>query len=293
MKEFLFYLKSRGNRLDLIPEYLLLLGKQLLGRQFSDKRETNAQKIDVLIPTATKDLPLLKDVVVSLKNINHPLNKIYIVSPETEELKRFCQENSLVFVNELDVLPYDKGQIEYRVKGQDRSGWIYQQLLKLSGDKIVEQENYFVLDADTLLINNINLIENGRFVFFQNKEWNEPYFATFKKLFGYPTTNKLSFTSHMMIFNKKMLQEMKNEIEEKHGQNWDKVYISMADPEEASCISDYDNYANWVLIHHPSLVKQKPLYNKGLSRSKLLSLDDLEKIYGPHYKTISFHSYIK
>lgn len=293
MKEFFFYLKSRSKRLDLVPDYLLLLVKQLLGRQFLDKREVNTQKIDVLIPTATKDLPLLKDVIISLKNINHPLNKVYIVSPKTEELKNFCQENGLVFVDELDVLPYSKSQIKYRVKEQDRSGWIYQQLLKLSGDNIVEQDNYFVIDADTIIVSKINLIENGKFIFFQNKEWNEPYFRTFKKIFGYNTINRLSFTSHMMIFNKKMLQEMKEEIERKHHKKWDSVYLSMTDTNEMSCISDYDNYANWVLVNYPELVLQKPLYNKGLSRSKLLSFADLENTYGINYKTISFHSYIK
>lgn len=293
MKSFLFYLRSRRRRIDLIPSFILLLFKELLKISFTDKKVNDGQEIDILIPTATKDLSLLQDVISSLRHINQTINKIYIVSPETENLINFCQENGYNFVNEIDALSYGKDKINYKVNGVDRSGWIYQQLLKLSGDKIIEKDNYFVLDADTLLVNNINLIEDGKFVFFQNKEWNQPYFETFRKIFGYSTINKLSFTSHMMIFNKKMLDEMKTEIEKKHGKSWDQVYISMADPKEASCISDYDNYANWVLIHHPDLVKQKPLYNKGLSRSKLLSLNQLEMVYGPNYKTISFHSYIK
>jgi len=292
MKSFLFYLKSRRQRIDLVVYFIWLLLKEFFKVSFIDKKEIDGPKIDVLIPTATKDYPLLADVLLSLKNIYQPLNKIYVVSPDTKEIRAFCQNNNCLFIDEKEVLPYGKNAIAYKVGNVDRSGWLYQQLLKLSGDKFVEQDNYFVIDADTLLVNKINLIENHRFVFFQNKEWNNPYFVTFKKLFGYRAINKLSFTSHMMIFNKKMLEEMKREIETKYGQSWDKVYISMADPKEASCISDYDTYANWVLIHHPEFVLQKPLYNKGLSRSKLRPFAELEKIYNKNYKTISFHSYI-
>ncbi|EKE21539.1 MAG: hypothetical protein ACD_7C00198G0001 [uncultured bacterium] len=170
---------------------------------------------------------------------------------------------------------------------------MYQQLLKLSGDKIAKNENYFILDSDTVLVSENNFMEDGKFVFLQNKEWHQPYFDSFEKIFGYRTKNKLSFTSHMMIFNKVMLQEMKGEMEKKWRKPWDQVYLSTVNENEMSCVSDYDTYANWVLCNYSEKVIQRPFYNKSIKRENFADLKELERIYGNKYKSISFHSYLK
>jgi len=294
MKDLLYYSLDRikaGNFFLIYPLFLLQL--KLFFKIGFEPKNPAQKEIDIVIPTISKDFSLLDNVISSLKNLKQTVNKIFIVSQENDEIISFCKKNNLVFIEEKSLLGYGKEKIDYQVNKIDRSGWIFQQLLKLSGDKIVEKEDYLVLDSDTVLTATNSFVDNNRFVFYQNKEWHQPYFESFKKIFGYTTKNKLSFTSHMMIFNKKLLSEMKQEMEKRWGKSWDQVYLMTINNKEASCVSDYDTYANWVLYHHPNLVTEQPFYNKSLSRKKLDSLSTLEKNYGKRYKSVSFHSYIK
>ncbi len=293
IKGFIFQIKSRVERPHLILYFIILRIKKFFKIGFETDTNKHSPKIDIMIPTVSKDFTLIKDVIDSFLKINHEINKIFVVAPPHEEIVQYCSKNNLQFVDEKTVLGYGKDAIKYFVNNTNRNGWIFQQLLKLSGENIVEMDNYFILDSDTIIANNFSLIENDKFIFYQNEEWHSAYFKAFYKIFGYKTINKLSFTSHMMIFNKNMLRLMKKEMEAKKGKSWDEVYLSTIDPNEASCISDYDTYANWVLCNFPNKVIQRPLYNKALSRDKLQEVKNNMGRYSKILKTISFHSYIK
>lgn len=297
MKEYFFNIKTRlrsSKRLRIIFAYNLLLIKKTFKIGFGEAKKQLDAKIDILIPTISKDFDLLKEVIAAVKkNVGHTINKIFIVSRNEQLITDFCKEHGYVFIDELSVLGYGKNEITYKVGDLDRSGWMFQQLLKLSGEKFAEMENYLVVDSDTILINPHSFIEDGKFVFLQNEEWNDPYFTSFEALFGYKTKTLLSHTSHMMIFNTKKLALMKQELEKKHGMSWDKAYAGTANSTEASCISDYDTYANWMLCNFPAEVKDRIFYNKGLSRTFFGPLEELTRKYSSRYDSLSFHSYIK
>ena len=272
--------------------WLILRFKKILKIDFrTNCAEADKESIDIVIPTISKDQELLGLVIPSLAQICQPINKIYIVSPENDFIKNFCIENNCQFVEEKSVLGYDKNNIDYKVDNLNLGGWFFQQLLKLSGDKFVEKKNYFVLDSDTILLNQHNLIQNNKFILFENEEWNDLYFKNFKKIFGYQTQNRLSFTSHMMIFNVDYLKEMKEELEKKHHKDWDMVYRSTIEQGKESCISDYDTYANWLLIRHPDRIITKPLYNRSIKRDQLKNLKERINILKKKYNSISFHSH--
>ena len=55
-------------------------------------------------------------------------------------------------VDEQDVLPIRRDDIDYQFGSVDRSGWLFQQLLKLSADTISSSDHVLVLDADTVMI---------------------------------------------------------------------------------------------------------------------------------------------
>ena len=84
---------------------------------------------------------------------------------------------------------------------------------------------------------------------------------------------------------------MKKELEKKHNKKWFDVYVSTISPEEQSCISDYDTYANWMLYNYSNEAEILPFYNKSISRKYLGNLSDLAKKH-INLKSISFHSYI-
>jgi hypothetical protein len=296
MKNYLFHIKCRfksSRAFEFIIAYHIHLVKKLLKIGFVQKTPNSLEKIDIVIPTISKDFVVLETLLASIKkHVLHPVNKFYIVSRDADEIKNFCIKNDCVLIDEISVLGYGKNTIEYKVGNLDRSGWIFQQLLKLSGDKFVEMDNYLIVDSDTIFINPHVFIDNGKYVFPQSSEWHEPYFVAFKKIFGYPVKSKLSYISHMMIMNTSKLIEMKKEIETTHLLSWDKVYLSTIDTKKGSCVSDYDTYANWILCKYPELVINRPSYNKGFRREKFNTLKNLEVKYNRYLNTISFHSYL-
>ncbi len=222
------------------------------------------------------------------------IGTIYVVSnPSETALQKFCSENNLVFINEATVLGYGKEAITYTYNGMNRSGWLFQQLLKLSGDTFVTAPHYVIVDSDTLLLQPHYFFDKGRVVFFENREWNQPYFTSFKRLFSENAPHHLSLTSHMMLFTVKRLKEMKQEIEEKHGTSWDQAYIHACDTTSPSGISDYETYGQWLILRHRKETVCKPFYNTSEKRSVFFA-DPVNVMHRARkHHSLSVHSYNK
>lgn len=144
MKSFLFYLWQRihNGRVDRIVPFIGLY-LRLLHKSGFQVLNSNKVPVDIIIPTIAKDYALLEVMISSLKKIEQTIDKIYIVSRPEQEIINFCRNNNYVFIDEKSVLGYGKDKIEYKSHGHDRSGWIFQQLIKLSGDKISEKRKLY------------------------------------------------------------------------------------------------------------------------------------------------------
>lgn len=297
MKAYFFLIRSRlksKHFFKLILAWHILRLKKILKIDFRLKKQNDTTSIDLVIPTISKDFEILHTVIVAAKkHLRHNIGNTYIVTHPTEALKEFCSQHGYILVDELDVLGYGKDSIPYIVNGVDRSGWMFQQLLKLSGEKFVKNSNYVVIDSDTVLLNSHSFIQNEKFVFLQAEEWHEPYSRAFETMFDYPVKTSLSYTSHMMVFNTEMLALMKSELENKHNLSWDAVFINTANDKELSCVSEYFTYANWVIHNFPDNIINRVFHNLSLPRNKFNSLKDLEENFGDKLNSVSFHSYIK
>lgn len=254
-------------------------------------RNCDTKKIDIVIPTISKDFEALNLLVQSLKFVKNEINKIYIVAPRGIYIENFCILNNLNFIDETFVLGFSKDYIKYKVSGIDRSGWLFQQLIKLSGDQFVEMDDYLVVDSDTIFVNSCCFMCGKKYIFYASEEWHEPYFKSFKNLFGYSAPTKLSLTSHMMIFNKNLIREMKLEMEATNQRIWYDEYIASSSNVEKSCISDYETYANWVIYNHGKRALIRPSYNRNVHKQDFTSLENLCKKYRLQH-SISFHSYL-
>lgn len=281
------------DRFSLVTAYLALRIRKIFHAGFIDTID-DAAEFDVIIPTLGKDFPLLKEYLTHLrKNLVGKINTVFIVAPAigSEELQHFCNQNNITFVDEKTVIGYTPKEIDYVVEGCSRSGWLFQQLLKLSGEKITQAQKYIIVDSDTLLISPHNFFEKGKDCFFETNEWHPEYFSAFKRLFGYSAPHPLSLTSHMMAFDTARISEMKKEIEARHQMTWDKAYIQSCNTKVPSGISDYDTYAQWMLYNHPDEVLTKPFYNRSLRRLKITETKENLSKYQRHFKSLSFHSY--
>jgi hypothetical protein len=266
--------------------------KKWLRIDFNLPQKRTDDVVDLFFTTIAKDFDTLQlAITAAKKNILHKIGTVYIATKINDEMRAFCNENGCILVDETTILGYGKEKIDYKVGTLDRSGWMLQQLLKLGANRVVKTDNFITICTDTILVRPLAFISDGAFIFRQNEEWHNTYFSVFRKIFGYHPKTWFSYTSHMMMFNKQMLTEMQSELEEKHGKPWDKVYAETASPDELSCISDYETYANWVRCNYPNKTKSVVLYNRTLPRSKLTDLDTLEKTYRDKYHTISFHAY--
>ncbi|HUC90475.1 MAG TPA: DUF6492 family protein [Paenibacillus sp.] len=245
--------------------------------------------IDILIPAIEKDLATLPYVIDGLrKHVKHPVGDIYVVSPGSERIRSLCRRKRCVFVNENTVLPITKRDIHYRSRTWDRSGWLYQQLLKLSGDTVCSRD-FLVADADTVFIRPHRFRSNGKTVFY-SRAWSQPeYFNTYRKLLGRKRTSPRSLVAHYMLFERAKLRKLKRTIEARHGIPWFKAVIRVIDRTKQFGFSEFETYGNFVYALNRAGYTLRPALNKSLPTGpRRLSASKITKL-AKSYRSISFH----
>lgn len=272
--------------------YRFLKGENSFGEKINQKSNL---KVDVIIPAIKKDLDILPLTVKSVrKHLMHPIGKFYIVGPKDPAIMNFCKKQKCVFRDEDKILPIkisDVKKIGYKVGPWDRSGWIFQQLLKLNADKISSEKNIYVIDADTVLVSPQKFEKDGKIILLASDEYYFPYFETFKRIFGYGTLASFSFVAHQMLFDTDRLKELRFDME-KGGKNkkWYQVILNNLDLKEISSFSEYETYGNWMMKNHPEEISFEYWFNKPLS-AKNSNKSRFNLARYSHYRSISFHSY--
>ena len=253
-----------------------------------EKLTRDQTKVDIVIPTISKDFDVLELMLKSTNNIMHEIDNIFIVSDSTEVIIDFCKRFNCIHIEQTEVLNYTPSKIDYFPKSQDRRGWLYQQILKLNSDKFTKNENFIILDSDTIFNRPIKFFEDSKTILYYGIEWHQPYFKSIKKLLGLNPAYPFSFVIHNMVFNKNILSDFKNEIQTLHKKDWDEAIYDIIDKNETSSFSEYETYATYCIKKY-NFFKKKPLFNKPLS-TKYFSYDYKSKYKS--YHTISFHSYL-
>jgi len=249
-------------------------------------------KIDIIIPAIGKDLIVLPLVVASArKYILHPIGRIKIISPESKQIREFCKDNDCDFIDENVVAPLVKEGIGYVVGGKNRSGWLFQQIVKLAAETISNEDNFLILDADTVFIRPQVFETEGKIIFDISDEYNPSYFKPMEELLGFKSDLPFSFVSHHALMNRRFLTEFKKEIEKRIQLPWYNAILECTDFSVASGFSEYETYGN--LYFHKAKDKMVLEYwhNLSLSRRDISKIVELTKKYSRKYKTISFHDY--
>lgn len=248
------------------------------------------RKIDVLIPAIDKDLGTLPHVIDSVREmVRHPLGRILIVAPDSAKIKALCRKKGCRFVHERTVLPFAKKDIVHKSRTWDRSGWLYQQLLKLNGDQVSRTPRFLVIDADTVLIRP-HIFKKGRKTVFYCRNWSQPeYFRSYERLLGLKPTGKPSFVAHYMLFDKSRLAKLKQTIEDKHGTSWYRAILGCIDKTRPFAFSEFETYGNYFRTVAPGRMQIKRALNKSLggtpSQFSPLKIARLAR----KYRSLSFH----
>jgi hypothetical protein len=219
------------------------------------------QSIDFLITCHEKDFPSLNLCINGIKKNISNLNNIFVISNKNPNIQ------DIIYISEDRYKPYiDIQKIIENFELQNsnftyRSGWIYQQFLKLFSAKVIPEltDSYVIVDSDTIFIKPI-LFDPEKFYYCKADEYHIPYITSIKNILGIEKTIGFSTISHHMIFHKKILNEMIESVEKRFNSNlfFDCVLDSI-NYNEISTLSEWDLYSNYILINHPGMCEHRQL----------------------------------
>lgn len=208
------------------------------------------KNFDIVIPVGPNELDIVYAVVAFAKvNIKGHRN-IYLISCEDR-----LQVLDCTTVSE-SIFPFNKSTIKETVGESNRINWIYQQLLKLYAVKIIPDclEDILVLDADVLILKELDFFKDDKPIFTVGYEYTVEYHRHSEKL--HPSINRVtpqySGVSHNMVFNKVYLEEMFKLVEDYHKKDFLKVFLESLDNSNKDDIrcSEYEIYFNFMCRYH-------------------------------------------
>lgn len=248
-------------------------------------------RIDIVIPAIEKDLATLPHVIDALrKQVQHPIGQILIIAPRKKRIMELCHKKGCRFVDEDTVLPITKKDIHYSSSRWERSGWLYQQLLKLGAAKLCSSGYYLVVDADTVLIRPHQFRTGQGKTIFYTRNWSQSeYFVTYRKLMGQRPAAPSSLVTHYMLFEKAQVTRLKRAMEARHGISWYKAIIRSMNKKKQFAFSEFETYGNFMYSRMPHKVLLRPARNKALHTPfRLLSAAKLKNL-SLRYRSISLH----
>ena len=220
-------------------------------------------KIDVIILVTKKNLDVLKIMLPYCNSNIINMGQLRIISRKDNEaeINRICPGS---FYDEDTVYPgltYSHIQEIIEKLGGDicKTGWYFQQFLKLAWAYQYDEDDYIVIDADTIPLSELSFIDpNEKYVFTKKTEYNKPYFDTIDNLFGgkVKRVGNYSFVAEHMIFSSLIVKEMLNQIMNNTNLSGDsffeKILVAVgAHNLKESGFSEFETYGNYIMTYYP------------------------------------------
>lgn len=253
----------------------------------------STEPIDVVIPIIAKDLHILPLCLEGVRHcVPHPVKDIYIVAPAQQEIIQFCESNQLKFVDEASVLGFSPQALNLIIQNpngstRDRSGWLFQQLVKLSG-KVGTCRYYLCIDADHVLIRpHVFLTNDLKTVFYMSYEEHLPYYENIHRLLPDISLDSLSYVDHKMLFDKEQLALLHQTLSKRSGKSWVDTIIDSYDRTNFAGFSEFETYGNFVQDK-----VRRPWLQKRLSYKKLTDYETLRKKWSKSRWSLTFPEYM-
>ena len=172
--------------------------------------------MDIIIPVSKNYMEQLQMTLPFVKK-NLSFDRIIVVTNKMNFPG--VADDGVVYVDENKLLDFTYSDVEELIvtRGGDKSrtGWYFQQFLKIGYAKVCRDTHYLVWDADTIPLKNIEFLNGDKMLFNMKNEHHEPYFETIKTLFNHkitPFTRKKysSFISEGMIINTEIMKKLRS-----------------------------------------------------------------------------------
>lgn len=255
------------------------------------------EPIDVVFPVHEKDKRTLDDAIEGIRAHGKNIRRIITVSaaPYTDKAEWFDEA----------MYPFSKQDVA-RVLRRDvlhdahaalpRLGWIYQQLLKLYAPLVIPDisPNVLIVDADTIFLNDVEFIDpDGNALYATGAEYNPPYFEHMRTLISENPLRKVfsqySGICNHMLFQRHVIEELFDLIEQEHGQEAWKVLLKKMNPKhlEGSGLSEYEIYFNFIFSRQIP-AKIRPLHWLRTKYNRSL----IKKLAGEGWHFVSFDTFL-
>ena len=157
-------------------------------------------QIDLFLPAAPKDYNKIPYILEAACRHVTGLSSIHLVTPDGHK-PLLDLPLPVFYYQDEELFPFDRNGFSHR------SGWIYQQFLKLFQQATASW--FLVLDCDLLFNQNVSLVEDGKPVFLLgNDQFHEPYFTLNKRLLGFGKTYPWSFLSACTLYCRELINRM-------------------------------------------------------------------------------------
>jgi Family of unknown function (DUF6492) len=222
--------------------------------------QLSTEPIDIVMPCAPKDKDTLEVCIRSLHDCSKNIRRVIVISkePMTNLAEWYDEKNYPFSLRDVivEIFHGDESAADaFIAKPASRATWIFQQFLKLYAPFVIPgvSSNVLIVDADCFFLNPIEFISpEGVPIFNTATEYMEPYFKHAERLL--PGLRRVyreySGICNYMLFQKPILEDLFQLIQEKHGVEAWKALCRCIDHEELdkSCLSEYEIYFNFVLL---------------------------------------------
>lgn len=209
---------------------------------------------DAVIPFHEKDISTIEKCCDSLRDVLD-VKRIFLISKNDPNVPNTIFISEREFTNIVPLFHIQDIWNISRSKYAYRSGWIYQQLLKLGASELIPDlsDDYIISDTDIIFLSDpYEGVPSGMYPYDRayKGEYHDPYRLNYARLMKEQTTAGFSFINHHMVKNKFRIAELKKFIEERNSVRWDHAIINALDLESFSDFASDDLYGNWMYKYH-------------------------------------------
>jgi hypothetical protein len=258
-----------------------------------------SRPLDIVSACRAKDLPVLKLAAENLRRfVPFKSLRIFTARSNFRECAAALGPDAVMIDEDTAIEGMTLEQLRRFPETQfpQGAGWYFQQFLKLSfAFAETESDYYLIWDADTIPLRPLQFFDDqGRMLFTKSTERHEPYFATYKKLFGQDAHYEFSFISQHAIVRKSLMREMLQAVEKNipGNESWPWKIMRNLGGNQPNRFSEYETWGYYVKNYHPGAAAYRELpWSREGNRltSARPSAADLKKL-GDAYAFVAFEA---
>jgi hypothetical protein len=220
--------------------------------QNSEKTHT---PFDLILVVAEDDLRVTAKYL-DLYKTNLCPEHIVIITKNSERTKALFSGAPVSLLDEDEIMPgltYESIRSLNKVK----TGWYFQQFIKMAYAKRCEKEYYLIFDGDTVPLTPLSFFHEENGVFIRKGEFFAPYFKMIETLFSGQVKREtdFSFISESMLINKRIMLELITTIENNVALPGEYFFEKILHAVCSSGLagrdfSEYETYGNYVMRYY-------------------------------------------